>query len=158
MFGYKSKEYEKANNAFSRARRSLNPYPKKISVNKKISSELAEMFPDTLGYLYDVLSRVRRRYGSGSKAYRRVFNQINNIQHSALEATQGTLEFARDILLPLSSEIMKQERSKILKDNDRELKRAIRPFVVEAVINDNFDIDMDALKDITRMKINAERN
>lgn len=63
----------------------------------------------------------------------------------------------REKLLPLFSVLMKKEREKMLRDEEKELKRAIRPYVVEAVINDTYEMDMEALIDITRDKINAEK-
>ena len=157
VFGYKSKEYEKANNALKRVRQKLKPVAKSKKLRKKEADEMCELFPSTIGYLYRLLNRVRSRYGCRSRAYIKVASQIGNMLSSSLESTQGTLEFARDTLLPLSCKILKLERDKMLQDEKKELARALRPYAVEAVINDEHQIDFDALREITREKINADR-
>ena len=98
-----------------------------------------------------------KRFGSKSKEYldanRRVSNARGNKWHTA---SKEVSKFKRK-LLPLLTALFKKERGKMLKDEEKELKRAIRPYVVEAVINDTYEMDMEALIDITRDKINAEK-
>jgi len=103
-----------------------------------------------------IREEVKRDFGCKGERYRKANQKIQNLRNANRHKSKGLEKFKRR-LAPLLVVLLKLERDKMLQDEKKELARALRPYAVEAVVNDEHQIDFDALREITQEKINADR-
>ena len=114
---------------------------------------------ENLDRLIDEREHARRAKGYKSQEYlylKRKIVYLRNKTGKKIDKSSDETKFMRR-LNPLVAMLIKKERDKMLKDEKKELTRALRPYAVEAVINDEHQIDFGALRKITQEKINADR-